>query len=149
MSKTFRAVKDFEFPSEFGFSGSAGQQMVKGYARGGSCHSAKGGNVKQVHAAKVSDKKTMGKNLVSREQSMARLDKSESPAFNSVPLIPSPAMKKGGSFGPKGQAKMGKVMGEFKSGELHSGSKKGPEVTSRKQAIAIAMSEARKAGKKK
>lgn len=40
--------------------------------------------------------------------------------------------------------KVHKVMSEFKSGTLHSGSKKGPKVTSRKQAIAIAMSEARK-----
>lgn len=49
---------------------------------------------------------------------------------------------KGGSV--KGAAKINKVMGEFKRGELHSGSKKGPEVTSRKQAIAIALSEAGK-----
>lgn len=41
-----------------------------------------------------------------------------------------------------------KVMHEFKHGELHSGSKKGPVVKSRKQAIAIALSEARKAGGK-
>ena len=46
-------------------------------------------------------------------------------------------------------AKVGKVMGEYKSGMLHSGSKKGPEVTSKKQAIAIALSEASKTGKKK
>lgn len=44
--------------------------------------------------------------------------------------------------------KMHKVMREFKQGKLHSGSKKGPEVTSRKQAIAIGMSEQRKANKK-
>jgi hypothetical protein len=44
--------------------------------------------------------------------------------------------------------KIAKVMGEFKRGELHSGSKKGPEVTSKKQATAIALSEARKAGAK-
>ncbi len=37
-------------------------------------------------------------------------------------------------------------MHEYKEGELHSGSNKGPEVTSKKQAIAIALSEARKAG---
>ena len=36
------------------------------------------------------------------------------------------------------------VMSEFKHGELHSGSKSGPKVTSRKQAIAIGMSEQRK-----
>lgn len=35
-------------------------------------------------------------------------------------------------------------MNEFKSGSLHSGSKKGPKVTSRKQAVAIALSEAGK-----
>ena len=40
--------------------------------------------------------------------------------------------------------KTGKVMHEFKEGTLHSGSKSGPKVTSRKQAIAIALSEARR-----
>ena len=44
----------------------------------------------------------------------------------------------------KPRDKIAKVMHEFKSGTLHSGSKKGPKVTSRKQAIAIAMSEQRK-----
>lgn len=43
--------------------------------------------------------------------------------------------------------KVEKVMKEFKHGKLHSGSKKGPEVTNRKQAIAIALSEARKRNK--
>lgn len=42
------------------------------------------------------------------------------------------------------------VMSKFKKGKLHSGSKKGPKVKNRKQAIAIMMSEKRKAkgGKK-
>ena len=53
---------------------------------------------------------------------------------------------KGGKV--KGAAKISKVMGEFKSGKLHSGSKKGPEVTNPKQAVAIALSEARHAGAK-
>ena len=39
------------------------------------------------------------------------------------------------------KTKMQKVMGEYKRGTLHSGSKKGPKVTSRKQAVASAMSE--------
>ena len=42
----------------------------------------------------------------------------------------------------KAQKKVEKVMREYGKGELHSGSKKGPVVKSRKQAIAIAMSEA-------
>jgi len=49
----------------------------------------------------------------------------------------------------KAQKKVGKVMREYKTGTLHSGSKKGPEVTSRKQAIAIALSEAGMAKPKK
>ena len=48
----------------------------------------------------------------------------------------------------KQTAKIGKVMGEYKSGKLHSGSKKGPEVTSQRQAVAIAMSEAKMPKKK-
>lgn len=35
------------------------------------------------------------------------------------------------------------VMHKFKAGQLHSGSKKGPAVKNRKQAIAIMMSEKR------
>jgi hypothetical protein len=50
------------------------------------------------------------------------------------------------------KTKVEKVMHEFKTGTLHSG-KKGPVVKNRKQAIAIALSEAKmtkkKMGKKK
>lgn len=44
----------------------------------------------------------------------------------------------------KAQKKVAKVMHEFKGGSLHSG-KGGPVVKNRKQAIAIALSEARRA----
>lgn len=44
--------------------------------------------------------------------------------------------------------KVGKVMGEFKRGTLHSG-KGGPVVKNRRQAVAIAMSEAGMAKKPK
>lgn len=48
----------------------------------------------------------------------------------------------------KSQKKISKVMKEYKAGTLHSG-KKGPVVKSKKQAIAIALSEAGKAKRKK
>ena len=48
----------------------------------------------------------------------------------------------------KAQEKIHKVMSEAKAGKLHSGSKTGPVVKDHKQALAIAMSESRKASKK-
>lgn len=57
-------------------------------------------------------------------------------------------MRKSGSS-PLRPGKVKKVMHEWKAGTLHSGSKKGPKVTSRKQAIAIALSEAGMSKKKK
>jgi hypothetical protein len=44
--------------------------------------------------------------------------------------------------------KIAKVMGEFKAGTLNSGSSKGPVVTGRKQAIAIALSQAKMSNKR-
>ena len=51
------------------------------------------------------------------------------------------------AYGKKSQEKVKKVMEEKKKGTLRSG-KSGKKVTSRKQAIAIGLSEARKAGAK-
>jgi hypothetical protein len=42
----------------------------------------------------------------------------------------------------RGRAGVRQELHKFKTGTLHSGSKRGPIVTSRKQAIAIALSEA-------
>jgi hypothetical protein len=44
------------------------------------------------------------------------------------------------------QEKVRQTMHEFKHGELHSGSKRGPMVRNRKQAVAIALNQARKGG---
>ena len=49
-------------------------------------------------------------------------------------------------YSEKAQEKVGKVMKEFKEGKLKSSS--GDKVTSRKQAIAIGISEAKEAGLK-
>lgn len=49
--------------------------------------------------------------------------------------------------GKKAKNKIEKTMAEFKEGALHSGSKTGPKVKNRKQAVAIALNQARKAGK--
>ena len=45
------------------------------------------------------------------------------------------------------KGKVEKVMKEYAEGKLHSGSKHGPAVTSRSQALAIGYSEARKSNK--
>jgi hypothetical protein len=49
-------------------------------------------------------------------------------------------------YSPKAQEKVEKTMHEFKRGTLQSGS--GQKVTSRKQAVAIGLSKARKKGAK-
>lgn len=56
----------------------------------------------------------------------------------------SATKKRSGSSASGGKKKIGKVMHEFKEGSLKSSS--GAKVTSRKQAVAIALSEAREAG---
>ena len=50
-------------------------------------------------------------------------------------------------YGPKAEAKIHKVMKEYEHGTLKNGSTK-KKVTSRKQAVAIGISEARKVGAK-
>lgn len=293
MGKTLKYVKEFEFPSDKGYSASSGQTMVKGYARGGSCGMAKGGMkpMKKADGGAVDDPRQplmnrtlreyidtinaeramemadrmrnptegemrammraaarqpisqglrspraeiareralLGENAgykkggmakggnmdrlkgvignersemarveakqrdagqeLSRVRSEMRYDKNEMkgmrkqyPTNRSEPMIPMAGMSKGGMLFSKKEvaaknllgegkapplphakgsvnmakggmtskqsAKVGKVMGEFKAGDLHSGSKSGPVVKSRKQAIAIGLSEARKAKK--
>jgi len=60
-----------------------------------------------------------------------------------------PAKKSSSSrkYGPKAQSKVKKAMNERKHGQLKSG-RSGKKVASRKQAIAIGLSEARRSGAK-
>jgi hypothetical protein len=58
----------------------------------------------------------------------------------------SSSSSSGRKYSSKAQSKVGKVMREYKQGELKSGGKR--KVKSRKQAIAIGISEARKSGAK-
>ena len=51
------------------------------------------------------------------------------------------------NYGPKAQQKVEKALDEMKHGELKSG-RSGKRVTSRKQAVAIGLSEARREGAK-
>lgn len=230
MGKTLKYVSEFSFPSDKGYSGSAGQQMVKGYARGGSCgpmKKASGGAVddprrpmmdrtipelidaiNSERAMEMAERmsaeramqlmrpsRRMSQGLRSPRAEMAReraimgqdtgyakggmAMRKQYPTNNGKPMISGPkaapapkadmlyskkevnaknlladgkapnlpSAKGGVNMAKGGSAKVGKVMGEFKAGELHSGSKSGPVVKSRKQAIAIGLSEARK-GKK-
>ena len=198
MSKSLKYVKDFQFPSDCGFTGSAGSQVVKGYARGGAAKTPAAPKSERKEMARVmretsSERKGAGAAVksVSRDESYNQAQVSQSdkpvrkayPAYSNAPMLamknggmipstgklgvvdnknpgetakhtapdlpkPKTMMKKGGMT-PKMQAKVGKVMGEYKQGTLHSGSKTGPEVSNSKQALAIAMSEARAAGKRK
>jgi len=49
-------------------------------------------------------------------------------------------------YSKKANDKVHKVIREFEEGKLHSGSKKGPQVTNLKQAVAIGISEAKRKG---
>lgn len=99
---------------------------------------------------------TIEQKLVDKERKLTAQDKRR--LQDQYDSILSKGYAKGGSVTSKSgdvtakltkkqQAKVAKVMGEFKEGTLHSG-KKGKVVKNPKQAIAIALSEAKKAKKK-
>lgn len=85
-------------------------------------------------ATKSSGKKT----AASREKSSA---KKSSPARKS-----SPAKKSARKYSPSSHKNVEKEVSKLKQGTLKSGS--GKKVKSRKQAVAIGLSEARRSGKK-
>jgi hypothetical protein len=157
-------VKDFSFPKHMGFHAASGH-MSK-YAKGGSVKAvpskAKDSykdmparakpNAPAHGAPKMESKPKVGKGqgyaMGGRVPGydMDRLPAKKPPGrtMDLAPSKPEKGMYEGYAKG----GKVAKVMREYKAGELHSGSKKGPVVKNRKQAVAIALSEARKAGEK-
>ena len=75
--------------------------------------------------------------------------------YPAIPLLVTPMVEGGPFYGPSwngqkppdewsaNEMPSKEVMPKFKRGELHSGSKTGPKVKNRKQAIAIMLSEKR------
>lgn len=144
--RTANAKTSMSEANKKGVMGASGKIKTAGqYAEGGAACACGGRAMKKGGKSKMSKaEKKMAEGLVAQMARQAmqtgRMPGMPAPRARSVPVAPqSPlvAMKKGGS-------KVGKVMGEYDRGELHSGSKNGPAVKSRKQALAIALSEARK-----
>ena len=152
MGKTLK-YGDFSFGSENGYTGSAGKQNVKGYARGGKAK--KGGDeiafleranaprdvLRHEMAEREGDAEPRG--MIIREVSL--LKKVGAPAKMIRAEREEAGCAAGGPVKGKAQKKVGLVMSEFKKGALHSG-KDGNVVKNPKQALAIAMSESRKMG---
>lgn len=137
---TVGKVKDFSFGSK------------PAYARGGAVLEKATGERYPSREAMVRHEaketpRMQREELVQRTKTVAPVARQAPMApRRSVPVAPGApllAMKKGGS------AKVGKVMGEYAAGKLHSGGKSGPVVTNPKQAIAIGLSEARAAARKR
>jgi hypothetical protein len=78
MSKSFKYVKEFVFPSEAGYSGSAGKTTVKGYYRGGDVADTK--KVMRNEREELNRVETKRKNAgqeIKRVKSEMRYDKAE------------------------------------------------------------------------
>lgn len=82
--------------------------------------------------------------MVREKKPIVKVEKEEKTAMKHKD-VPGAGAKKRMKLRPKSKVKV--VMEEFKRGTLHSGKSKKP-VTNPKQAIAIGLSEARKAGAK-
>lgn len=89
---------------------------------------------------------TSGKTFANGGMTVSRNDMPDGQGPMSKPAMVA-KYAKGGAV-KKGEQKIGRVMEEFTKGKLHSGSKEGPKVKTTKQAVAIALNEARAAGAK-
>lgn len=167
MGKSLKYVKDFDFSSAGKTVGYCGGGMAKkGYAEGGKMRPAVSAMAKkEIMATPTMEKREMiqresvkapaAPEGMLRDTSALGIKGNKNPGIGRrrMPVAPKEPMiapyKEGGAVPKAGAKKIPKVMHEFKAGELHSGSKTGPVVKNREQALAIALSEARAAGKKK
>lgn len=115
-------VKEFEFPSDKGFTGSAGQTMVRGYARGGKvCAKAAGGAVpaeRSVRTATPAQQERMTKNAQRAPEDSVRdvratLGKGEGPISDRERALLARnaklGLKSGGSVSLKGKRNPQKI----------------------------------------
>jgi hypothetical protein len=162
-------VKDFDFSKgtascNYAKGGSAkkpaGMMIVIGVGKPkGPMRKAEGGSISDsdrlAQMAGDANAKTEAERIMGQKSPA----KKSPPAKKGSPYIPGTNVKAGDLYtkeelerlerGYKKGGKVAKVMHEFGEGKLHSGSKEGPKVTSRKQAVAIALSEAGKSKKAK
>lgn len=152
LEETNMAVK---YVKEFEFGGSVSHKKPPGMKKdlapskpfkGAYEGYARGGKVKMLDKMMREHREEMPVRAAMSAQSMPARAKPNAPAQGAARMESRPVMGRGQGYAKGG--KVAKVMREYKKGELHSGSKKGPVVKNPKQAIAIALSEARKAGAK-
>jgi hypothetical protein len=98
------------------------------------------------NTTKTSYDTTSGRKFANGGMTVSRADMPGGEGPMSKPALVAKYAK--GGHVNKGEQKIGRVMEEFTKGKLHSGSKEGPKVKSTKQAVAIALNEARAAGAK-
>jgi hypothetical protein len=102
----------------------------------------------KAHATKPASRSPKEETMATKSSKSSTKSSKSSTKSSKKRASSSKSSKKrsGSTTSPKAKRKIEKVMKEHKSGTLKSGS--GKKVTSRKQAVAIALSEARKSGAK-
>lgn len=98
------------------------------------------------NTTKTSYDTASGRKFANGGMTVSRNDMADGQGPMSKPAMVAKYAK--GGHVKKAEQKIGRVMKEFTEGKLHSGSKEGPKVKSTKQAVAIALNEARAAGAK-
>ena len=164
MRKSLKYVTEFEFPAGKGYTGSCASTPVKGYAKGGSCSC--GGKVMKAKGGPIIEKATNEK--YPSKQAMIKHESLETPRMQREEtvkrqIVKAPQMRKRGE--PMIAAKDRRPAVRPPEGALNAIAQAQPNIPGQammkkggstkeesknpKQAIAMALSEARNATKKK